>query len=79
MQISLNFPTASCNLKISSLGPKLYVAFLILTWKKNMTLKSQSPWLLLNKNIKFNKNETELKMENHSHTFTVMNLVLQLV
>ena len=33
---------------------------------------------LLNKNIKFNKNETESKMENSTHSFRDMNHVLQL-
>ena len=42
-------------------------------------LKSKSPYFLLNKNIKFNKNETELKMENPTHSFREMNHVLQLV
>ena len=31
-------------------------------------LKSMSPRILLNKNINFNKNETESKMENPTHT-----------
>ena len=31
--------------------------------------------LLLNKNINFNKNETESKMENPTHTFKEMNLL----
>ena len=42
-------------------------------------LRSENPCLLLNKNINFNKNETESKMENFTHTFREMNLVLQLV
>ena len=32
-------------------------------------LKLKSPYILLNKNIDFNKNETELKMENPAHSF----------
>ena len=31
--------------------------------------KSKSPCILLNKNIDFNKNETESKMENLTHSF----------
>ena len=42
-------------------------------------LKSTSPCILLNKNINFNKNETESKMENLTHSFTEANLVLQLI
>ena len=42
-------------------------------------LKSKSPCILLNKNISFNKNETELKMENPAHSFRETNLVLQLI
>ena len=33
------------------------------------TLKSKSPCILLNKNINFNKKETESKMENCTHSF----------
>ena len=40
-------------------------------------LKSKSPYILLNKNINFNKNETESKMENLTHSFRETNLVLQ--
>ena len=42
-------------------------------------LKSKSPSILLNKNINFNKSETELKMENPTHSFRETNLVLQLI
>ena len=42
-------------------------------------LKSYSPCILLNKNINFNKNETESKMENPTHSFRETNLVLQLI
>ena len=40
--------------------------------------KSRSPCFLLNKNINYIKNDTESKMENPSHTFRDMSLVLQL-
>ena len=39
---------------------------------------SKSSCILLNKNINFNKNETESKMENPTQAFREMNLVLQL-
>ena len=42
-------------------------------------LKSKSPCILMNKNIKFNKNKTESKMENPTHRFGEMNLVLQFI
>ena len=42
-------------------------------------LKSKSPCILLNKNINFNKNETESKIENPTHSFRETNLVLQLI
>ena len=35
--------------------------------------------IILNKNINFNKNETESKMENPRHSFRETNLVLQLI
>ena len=42
-------------------------------------LKSKSPYILLNKNINFNKTVTELKMENPAHSLREMNLALQLI
>ena len=42
-------------------------------------LISKSAWILLNKNISFNKNETESKTENPTRTFRVTNLILQLI
>ena len=41
--------------------------------------KSKSPCFLLNKNIKFNKSETESKMDNPTLSFRKMNHVLQLI
>ena len=35
-----------------------------------------SPEILLNKNVNFNKNETELKMENLTHSVRETNLML---
>ena len=52
----INFQTSCCKLKITGLGAKLCVMFLYFYF-------ARSPWLLLNKNIKFDKNETESKME----------------
>ena len=42
-------------------------------------LKSKNPCFLLTKNINFNKNETEPKMENLTYIFRLMNLALQLI
>ena len=42
-------------------------------------LESKSSWILFNKNIDFNKNETESKMENPIHRFRQKNLLLQLI
>ena len=42
-------------------------------------LKSESTCFLLNKNINFSKNETELKMKNPTHSFREMNLVLHAI
>ena len=47
--------------------------------EKNYDVKeSKSPWILLNKNKNFNKNERESKMKNPAHSFREKNLVLQL-
>ena len=42
-------------------------------------LKLKSPCILLNKDISFNKNKTESKMENPTNSFRDTNLVLQLI
>ena len=42
-------------------------------------LKWKNPCILLNKNINFNKGETEWKMENSIYSFKDKNLVLQLI
>ena len=42
-------------------------------------LKSKSPCILLNKNVNFNKHETDSKMQNPTHAFREMNLGLQLM
>ena len=41
-------------------------------------LQLKSPYILLNKDINFNRNETESKMENPTHSFREKKLVLQL-
>ena len=38
--------------------------------------KSKSPYFLLNESIKFDENETESKMENHTQAFRETKLVL---
>ena len=42
-------------------------------------LKSKSSYILLNKNINFDKNETESKMKYPKRSFTETNLLLQLI
>ena len=78
-QISLNFKVSCCDLKIGGLGAKLCVwLFYYFKFERNYdVLKSKSPRILLNKNINFNKNETEWKMKNPTHSFRKNNLVLQ--
>ena len=77
-QISLNFKTSCCNLKI---GVKLCVwLFYYFNFEKYYAvLKSKGPYFLLNKNINFDKNEMESKMKNPTHPFREMNLVLQFI
>ena len=40
-------------------------------------LKSKIPYILMSKNINFNKDETKSKMENPTHIFREIKLVLQ--
>ena len=48
--------------------------------KKENVLMSKSPYILLNKNINFNKNETlQMKTENPANSFRETNLVFQLI
>ena len=50
------------------------------SFEKNYdVLKSKSPCILLSKNINFDKNETESKMENPTPRFRETNPVLQLI
>ena len=79
-QISLNFKTSCCNLKIRGLGAKLCVAFLLfLFWKELWRFKSNSPCFLLKKSIRFIKSKTEAKIENLTHSFGEMNFVFIIV
>ena len=65
MQISSNFKTSSCNLKIRSLEQNGVWLFYYFNFERNYdVLKSKSPCILLNKNINFNENETEWKIAN---------------
>ena len=44
-----------------------------------MCFKVKESMLFVEQKYKFNKNETEMKMENPAHTFREMNLVFQLI
>ena len=59
IQISLNFKTSCCSLEIRGLGAKLCVVlFYYFNFERNYDVsKSNSPRILLNKNINFNKIE----------------------
>ena len=49
-------------------------------WRsQSWRLKSKSPCILMNKNINFNENKKESKMENLTHSFRETNFVLQLI
>ena len=53
---------------------------IILILKGNYdVLNSKSLGILLNKNMNFNKNETESKMKDPTHSFREVNFVLQLI
>ena len=78
-QISLDFKTSCCNLKIRSLGAKMWL-FYCFNFERNYDVsKSKSPCILLYKNINFNKNETESKMENPTYILRETTRVLQLI
>ena len=80
MQISLNFKISCYNLKIRGLGAKPSWVFYYFDFERNYdVLKSKSPCILLNKNINSNKNETESKMENPTHSFRETNPKLQFI
>ena len=74
-QISLNFKTSCWNLNIKGLGAKLCGIFYYFNIERNYdVLKSKSSCILLNKNINFNKIETESKIENPTHSLKETNL-----
>ena len=78
--ISSNFQSSYCNLRSRVTGAKPYLAFLLFWfWKKLWHFYINSPCILLNQNINFNKNKKESKMENLTHIFREKNLVLQLI
>ena len=53
--------------------------FYYFSFERSYVLKSKSPCMLLDKNINFNKHETESKMENPTHSLREAKLVLQLI
>ena len=77
MQILSNFKTSCCNLKNQRSWSNNVCSFPIFNFERNYDiLKSKVPCFLLNKNINSNKNWTESKMENPTHTFKATNLQL---
>ena len=59
-------------------GSKPVGGFSIISFLK-WIMTSESQRILFNKNKKFIKNETDSKMENLTHSFRDMKLVLQLI
>ena len=76
-KISLNFKTFCCNLNIRGLKQSRMWFFYYFIFERNW--KSKSPCFLLIKNININKKETESKIENPTHTFREIKLVLLLI
>ena len=77
-QISFNFQTSFCNVKIRGLGAKLCSFCIIFIMKGIGKFQTQRVHVfLLNKNINFNKSETESKVGNATHSFREINLVVQ--
>ena len=78
-QILLNFKTSCCNLKSGVWKENCMWLFYYFYFKRRYNLlKLKSPWILLNKNIKVNKKETKLEMENPTRSFRETYFVLQL-
>ena len=62
MQISLNFETSCCNLKIGGLGANCVWLFYYFNFENNNDVfKWKSPCILLNKNVNFNKTKRNQK------------------
>ena len=79
-QISLNFKISCSNLKSEGWEQDYVWLFCYFNFERNCyVIKSKSLCILLNKNKNFNKDETESKMENPSHSFRETNLVLRLI
>ena len=78
-QISFNFKTSCCCLRIKGLGVKLCVTFLLFSiWKEVWRFKAKKSLtcFLLNKNVNFNKNEIKSKLENLTQSLRETNLEL---
>ena len=73
--MSMNFKTSCWNLNNKGLGAKLCWIFYYFNIERNYdVLKSKSSCILLNKNINFNKIETESKKENPIHSLKETNV-----
>ena len=71
-----NFLLSLKNLK--SGGQNCLWLFYYLNFERNYyVLKSKNSWILLNKNINFNKNKTESKMGDPTHSFRETNAAPQ--
>ena len=78
-QIPLNFETSYCSLNARGLKAKACKAFLYVNFQRNYgVLKPNSQCILLSKDINFNRNGVESKMNNSTHDFREMNLSLRL-
>ena len=75
-EILLNSQTSCCILK--SWEQNCVWIFYYFNFERNYdVLKSKNLCFLLYKNINFNRNEMESKVENPTYTFRLMNLVLE--
>ena len=81
MQISLNFEIViELLVGLQRSGSKTVLLFYYFNFERNYEfLKSKSRFVLLIKNINFNKNETKSNMENPTHSFRETDLMLQLI
>ena len=70
MQISLNFQSSCCKLKIRGQEQTCEWLFYYFYFERSYDLlKSKSPHFLLNKNLNFNKNKTKAKLKNLNTQF----------